>query len=88
MKRRLLALAIGALALLPLGLPQPAFAYDYYDGYGRNSRLERDIDHDRTKLDGDFAQHRYFSEREQQALRDGHSRAPGGSACAATTRSA
>jgi hypothetical protein len=73
MKRRLFALAIGALALLPLGLPQPASAYDYYDGYGRNSRLERDIDHDRAKLDRDYAQHRYYSEREQQALRDGHS---------------
>ena len=33
MKRSLFALAIGASALLPLGMPQPASAYDYYDGY-------------------------------------------------------
>ncbi len=73
MKRLLFALAIGALALLPLGLSQPASAYDYYDGYRGASRLERDIGHDRAKLDHDYAQHRYYSEREQQALRDGHS---------------
>ena len=72
MKRRLFALAIGALVLLPLGLSQPASAYDYYDGYGRNGRLERDIGHDGAKLDRDYAEHRYYSEREQQALRDGH----------------
>ena len=72
MKRSLFALAIGAVALLPLGLSQPASAYDYYDGYRGASRLERDIGHDRAKLDRDYAEHRYYSEREQQALRDGH----------------
>ena len=72
MKRRLFALTIGALALLPLGLSQPASAYDYYDGYRGASRIERDIDRDRTKLDHDYAQHRYYSEREAQARRDGH----------------
>ncbi len=71
MKRLSFALAIGAFALLPLGLSQPASAYDYYDSYRGESRLERDIDRDRAKLDHDYAQHRYYSEREQQALRDG-----------------
>ena len=72
MKRRFFALAIGAFALLPLGLPQPASAYDYYDSYRGDSRLERDIGHDRAKLDRDYAEHRYYAEREDQALRDGH----------------
>ena len=72
MKRFSFALAIGAFALLPLGLSQPASAYDYYDGYRGDSRLERDIDKDRAKLDHDYAEHRYYSEREQQSLRDGH----------------
>ena len=51
MKRFSFALAIGAFALLPLGLSQPASAHDYYDGYRGDSRLERDIDKDRAKLD-------------------------------------
>jgi hypothetical protein len=72
MKRFSFALAIGAFALLPLGLSQPASAHDYYDGYRGDSRLERDIGRDRAKLDHDYAEHRYYSEREQQALRDGH----------------
>ena len=78
MKRLSFALAIGAFALLPLGLSQPASAYNsydgygYYGGYGRVGRLERDIGHDRAKLDRDYAEHRYYSEREDQALRDGH----------------
>lgn len=72
MKRFSFALAIGAFALLPLGLSQPASAYDYYDGYRGDSSLEHDIDKDRVKLDHDYAEHRYYSEREQQALRDGH----------------
>ena len=81
MKRFSFALAIGAFALLPLGLSQPASAYDAYDGYGRygaydgygrDGRLERDIGHDRAKLDRDYAEHRYYGEREDQALRDGH----------------
>ena len=72
MKRFSFALAIGAFALLPLGLSQPASAYDYYDGYRGDSRLERDIDKDRARLDHDYADHHYYSEREQQALRDGH----------------
>jgi len=72
MKRISFALAIGAFALLPLGLSQPASAHDYYDGYRGDSRLERDIDKDPAKLDHDYAEHRYYSEREQQALRDGH----------------
>ena len=48
MKRFSFALAIGAFALLPLGLSQPASAHDYYDGYRGDSRLERDIDKDRA----------------------------------------
>ena len=83
MKRRLFALAIGAPALLPLGLPQPASAYDYYDGYGRNGRLERDIDHDRAKLDRDYAEHRYYSERTGFLYAPcGRRRSNPGSACA------
>ena len=72
MKRSLFATTIGAFALLALVLSRPASAYDYYDGYGRYGLLERDIGHDRAKLDRDYAEHRYYSEREQQALRDGH----------------
>jgi hypothetical protein len=72
MKRFSFALVIGAFALLPLGLSQPASAHDYYDGYSGDSRLERGIDRDRAKLDHEHAEHRYYSEREQQALRDGH----------------
>jgi hypothetical protein len=72
MKRFSFALAIGAFALLPLGLAQPASAHDYYDGYRGDSRLERGIARDRAKLDHDYAEHRYYSEREQQALHDGH----------------
>ncbi len=74
MKRSLFALAIGAFALLPLGLSQPASAYDYYDGhgYGRYGRLERDIDHDRAALGRDYAERRYYGEREDQALRNGN----------------
>jgi hypothetical protein len=71
MKRFSFALAIGAFALLPLGLSQPASAYDYYDGYRGDSRLERDIDGDRAKLDRDYAEHRYYTDREEQALRNG-----------------
>ena len=65
MKRSLFALAIGTFALLPLALSQPASAYDYYDGYGHYGRLERDIGHDRAKLDRDYAEHRYYAEREE-----------------------
>ncbi len=81
MKRSLFALAAGVFALLPLGLSQPASAHDYYDsyghpgyyeGYGSSGRLERDIGQDRARLDRDYAEHRYYSEREDQALRDGH----------------
>ena len=72
MKRSLFALAIGTFALLPLALPQPASAHDDYDGYGRYGRLEREIGHDRAALDRDYAEHRYDSEREDQALRAGH----------------
>lgn len=71
MKRFSFALAIGAFALLPLGLSQPASAHDYFDGYRGDSRLERDIDRDRAKLDHDYAEHRYYSEREGEALRNG-----------------
>ncbi len=73
MKRSLFALAIGAFALLPLGLSQPASA-DYYDGYGRHGyygRLERDIDRDRAALHRDYADRRYYGERERQALHNG-----------------
>ncbi len=72
MKRSLFALAIGALALLPLGLQRPASAHDYYEGYRGAGRPERDIGYDRAKLDRDYAEHRYYAEREQQALRDRH----------------
>ena len=72
MKRSLSLLAIGAFALLPLGLSQPASAHDYYDGYGSYSRLESDASRDRAKLDRDYAEHRYYTERENQALRNGH----------------
>jgi len=37
-----------------------------------NDQRYRGIDKDRVKLDHDYAEHRYYSEREQQALRDGH----------------
>ena len=59
MKRFSFALTIGAFALLPLGLSQPASAHDYYDGYRGDSRLERDIGNDRARLDHDYAEHRY-----------------------------
>ena len=72
MKRRLFALAIGAFALLPLGLSQSASAYDNYGGYGHYGRVERDIGHDRARLDHDYAERSHYAERERQALRDGH----------------
>jgi hypothetical protein len=68
MKRSLAILAIGAAALLPLGLSAPASAYEY----GAGSRLERDIARDREKLRRDYAEHDYYAERENAALRNGH----------------
>jgi len=68
MKRSLSLLAIGAFALLPLGLSQPASAQDW----GREARLERNIDHNRQAIRHDFAEHDYYAHREREALRQGH----------------
>ncbi len=67
MKRKISLLALGAFALLPLSLSQPAAAYDYY-----RSGLERHIDHDRADLQRDHSKREYLAEREHLAARNGH----------------
>jgi Ni/Co efflux regulator RcnB len=71
MKRHVLTLALGALSLMPVSLAQPAAAHDYY-GYERQDRLERDIDRDRAAIHHDYAERRYYSEREREAARNGN----------------
>jgi hypothetical protein len=68
MKRSLQLLAIGAFALLPLGLSQPASA----QYWGREAGLERDIARDQQAIRHDFAERDNYADREREALRHGH----------------